>query len=76
MPAHFCTPTLHYHHACLQVLGIDPAPLFEQSGRDGSKTECLMFSLMQAQLPPGWSLYSGARLLEVWTGGAEVVGAV
>ncbi|KAG1670950.1 hypothetical protein FOA52_011385 [Chlamydomonas sp. UWO 241] len=48
-----------------QVLNVDPVPLFEQNGRDGSKTEDLMFQLMQAQLPPGWSLYSGARLLRV-----------
>lgn len=48
----------------VQVLDIQPMPLFEQSGRDGRKTEDLVHRLVKRQLPPGWRLYSGARLLK------------
>ncbi len=46
-------------------MGIQPEPLFEQSGRDGSKTESLMYNLIERELPPGWTLYHGARLLKI-----------
>lgn len=48
-----------------QVLEIQPVPLFEQSGRDGSKTEDLVFKLIERELPPGWTVYSSARLLKI-----------
>ena len=47
-----------------QVLDADPDPLVE-TRRDGSKTEDLVYQLIEGRLQPGWSLLRGARLMQL-----------
>ncbi|GAX75698.1 hypothetical protein CEUSTIGMA_g3141.t1 [Chlamydomonas eustigma] len=54
----------HVRPLLKQMLEVTPVPVVDHR-KDGAKTEGLIYDLVLRELPEGWRLYSGARLLKV-----------